>query len=107
MADYNASKMQQLRDGNGASLGEKKPDIWISAQDSPPKKRGRYLAYLGRNIFESRAAFVYYDPEYSGLDLEVGVPQWYIYDSEWGDISYTDSVTHWMKEPSPPKDFEQ
>lgn len=31
---------------------------------------------------------------------------WYSYDSEWGHIT-TDSVTHWMPLPEPPKEAEQ
>ena len=79
---------------------------WISVKERLPDKEGKYLCYCDYGC--SGAISVYsFAKNLSKVDKydfrgekRAG---WYFYDSEWG-YGETESVTHWMPLPEPPKE---
>ena len=85
---------------NGVTVQE-----WISVKDRLPQKDGSYL--VTTNYFDTDQAinilcFAKDGETVDEYDLAGQKYAWYFYDSEYGYVS-TDSVTHWMPLPQPPK----
>ena len=78
---------------------------WVSVDDRLPQKDGSYLVtanYFGKNQCIDVLGFVKDGETVDKYDLAGQKYVWYFYDSEYGYVS-TDSVTHWMPLPHPPK----
>ena len=78
---------------------------WISVKDRLPEEDGPYL--VTTNYFSKRHTINirYYAKDGETVhkyDLAGQKYVWYFYDSEYGYVP-TDSVTHWMPLPEPPK----
>ena len=78
---------------------------WISVKDRLPQEDGSYL--VTTNCFGNRQGinircFAKDGETVNKYDLAGQKYVWYFYDSEYGYVS-TDSVTHWMQLPQPPK----
>ena len=78
---------------------------WTSVEDRLPEKDGAYL--VTTSGFDGHQNIDIYDFAKNGetvsrYDLAEEKNVWYYYDSEYGYVS-TDSVTHWMPLPAPPK----
>ena len=84
---------------NGVTVQE-----WISVKDKLPEKDGSYLVVI--NYFSHQSinvrSFAKAGETVNEYDLAGEKNVWYRYDSEYGYVS-TDSVTHWMPLPEPPK----
>ena len=84
---------------NGVTVQE-----WISVKDRLPEKDGGYLVvsnYFSHQSINVRS-FAKDGETVNEYDLAGEKNVWYRYDSEYGYVS-TDSVTHWMPLPLPPK----
>ena len=78
---------------------------WISVKDRLPEKDGGYLVvinYFGNHQSVNVRSFAKVGETVHEYDLAGEKNVWYSYDSEYGYVS-TDSVTHWMPLPEPPK----
>ena len=78
---------------------------WISVKDKLPEKDGGYLVvinYFGNHQSINVRSFAKAGETVNEYDLAGEKNVWYRYDSEYGYVS-TDSVTHWMPLPLPPK----
>lgn len=78
---------------------------WISVKDKLPEEDGDYLVainYFGNHQSINVRSFAKAGETVNEYDLVGEKNVWYRYDSEYGYIS-TDSVTHWMPLPEPPK----
>ena len=78
---------------------------WISVDDMLPEKDGEYLVWLGKNTFKQYAKVLSFAKDGETVDEYDLAGQkylWCLYNSEYGYVS-TDSVTHWMLLPQPPK----
>ena len=78
---------------------------WISVEDRLPEEDGSYLVTTNR--FGNRqginiCCFAKDGETVDEYDLAGQKYVWCLYDSEYGYVS-TDSVTHWMPIPQPPK----
>ena len=78
---------------------------WISVKDRLPQEDGSYL--VTTNCFGNRQGinircFAKDGETVDEYDLAGQKYVWYFYDSEYGYVP-TDSVTHWMQLPQPPK----
>ena len=85
---------------NGVTVQE-----WISVDDRLPEKDGGYLVvtnYFGNHQSINVRSFAKVGETVNEYDLAGEKNVWYRYDSEYGYVS-TDSVTHWMPLPEPPK----
>ena len=85
---------------NGVTVQE-----WISVDDRLPEADGSYLVTtdcFGRYQKINIRSFAKDGETVSKYDLAGEKNVWYRYDSEYGYVS-TDSVTHWMPLPEPPK----
>ena len=85
---------------NGVTVQE-----WISVNDRLPEADGSYLVTtdcFGRYQKINIRSFAKDGETVSKYDLAGEKNVWYRYDSEYGYVS-TDSVTHWMPLPVPPK----
>ena len=99
--------MREVADGiadfliaNGVTVQE-----WISVKDRLPEKDGSYLVvsnYFGNHQSINVRSFAKAGETVSEYDIAGKKNVWYRYDSEYGYVS-TDSVTHWMPLPQPPK----
>ena len=88
---------------NGVTVQE-----WISVKDRLPEEDGSYLVvinYFGNHQSINVRSFAKAGETVNEYDLAGEKNVWYRYDSEYGYIS-TDSVTHWMPLPNPPKEDE-
>ena len=81
---------------------------WISVDDRLPEEDGGYLVvinYFGNHKSINVRSFAKAGETVNEYDLAGEKNVWYRYDSEYGYVS-TDSVTHWMPLPNPPKEGE-
>ena len=95
--------IQDLRREN-AELRARVPK-WISVKDGLPEEDGSYL--VTTNDFGNRQGvnirwFAKDGETVDEYELAGQKCVWYFYDSEYGYVS-TNSVTHWMPLPEPPK----
>ena len=86
---------------NGVTVQE-----WISVNDRLPEKDGAYIAALNHHFGVQQGvsirSFAKDGETVDEYELAGEKYVWYLYDSEYGYVS-TDSVTHWMPLPKPPK----
>ena len=85
---------------NGVTVQE-----WIPVTERLPKKDGAYLVTtncFGKYQCIDIRCFAKDGEAVDKYDLGEKKDVWYSYDSEYGHVS-TDSVTHWMPLPTPPK----
>ena len=81
------------------------PSKWISVEDRLPKNKGDYLVIKASGTYRwcEVLSFAKDGRKVDKYDFEREWENvWYRYDSEWGYVT-TDSVTHWMPLPEPPK----
>ena len=98
--DVDALAMAQHLIANGVTVQE-----WISVEDRLPEKDGAYLTVINCFGYHSIIKVRYFAKDGEAVDeynLAGEKYVWYFYDSEYGYVS-TDSVTHWMPLPEPPK----
>lgn len=85
---------------NGVTVQE-----WIPVTERLPKEDGSYLVTIDRSGGRQVVNILWFAKDGETVDEYELAEQkyvWYFYDSEYGYIS-TDSVTHWMQLPQPPK----
>ena len=78
---------------------------WISVKDRLPEKDGAYLTVINLFGYRSSINVHYFAKDGEAVDeynLAGEKDVWYFYDSEYGYVP-TDSITHWMPLPQPPK----
>lgn len=79
---------------------------WVPVTESLPEADGRYLVHKnhwGSTWFDV-LSFAKDGRKVDEYDFRKNWKNvWYNYDSEWGHVT-TDSVTHWMPLPEPPKE---
>ena len=77
---------------------------WIPVSERLPDKDGRFLCLTKVIGYNHRILSFAKDGEkVDYYDLTGKKYVWYAYDREWGFVS-TNSVTHWMPLPEPPKE---
>ena len=85
---------------NGVTVQE-----WISVDDRLPERDGAYLVtieYFGKRQGIDIRYFTIDGEKVDEYELAGQKCVWFFYDSEYGYVP-TDSVTHWMPLPEPPK----
>ena len=85
---------------NGVTVQE-----WIPVTERLPEEDGSYLVTIDRSGGRQVVNILWFAKDGETVDEYELAEQkyvWYFYDSEYGYIS-TDSVTHWMPMPEPPK----
>ena len=86
---------------NGVTVQE-----WISVKDRLPEEDGTYLTALNHHFGAHQGVsirkFAKDGETVDEYELAGQKYVWYFYDSEYGYVQ-TDSVTHWMPIPQPPK----
>ena len=95
--------IQDLRREN-AELRARVPK-WISVDERLPEKDGAYLTaikHFGKHRGIDIRSFAKDGETVDEYELAGQKYVWYFYDSEYGYVP-TDSVTHWMLLPQPPK----
>ena len=96
-------KIKRIADhliSNGVTVQE-----WISVDDRLPERDGAYLTavkHFGKHKGININSFAKDGKTVDEYELAGQKYVWYFYDSEYGYVS-TDSVTHWMPLPQPPK----
>ena len=79
---------------------------WISVDDRLPEEDGTYLTALNHHFGAHQGVsirkFAKDGETVDEYELAGQKYVWYLYDSEYGYVQ-TDSVTHWMPIPQPPK----
>ncbi len=79
---------------------------WISVKDRLPEEDGTYLTALNHHFGAHQGVsirkFAKDGETVDEYELAGQKYVWYFYDSEYGYVQ-TDSVTHWMPMPQPPK----
>ena len=79
---------------------------WISVKDRLPEEDGTYLTALNHHFGAHQGVsirkFAKDGETVDEYELAGQKYVWYFYDSEYGYVQ-TDSVTHWMPIPQPPK----
>lgn len=97
--------IQDLRREN-AKLRARVPK-WISVDDRLPEEDGTYLTALNHHFGAHQGVsirkFAKDGETVDEYELAGQKYVWYFYDSEYGYVQ-TDSVTHWMPLPHPPKE---
>ena len=76
---------------------------WIPVTERLPKKDGDYLCYKESGLYEVFGFAKDGRKKHKYDFFRDWKNVWYFYSSEWGYIT-TDSVTHWMPLPEPPKE---
>lgn len=92
---------------NGVTIGRDidAPTKWIPVSERLPQEDGSYLVttnYFGKHQGINIRCFAKDGETVNEYDLAGQKYVWYFYDNEYGYVS-TDSVTHWMPLPQPPK----
>ena len=86
---------------NGVTVQE-----WIPVTERLPEKDGAYIAALNHHFGVQQGvsirSFAKDGETIDEYELAGEKYVWYLYDSEYGYVS-TNSVTHWMPLPQPPK----
>ena len=97
-------KIKRIADhliSNGITVHE-----WISVKDRLPEEDGTYLTALNHHFGAHQGVsirkFAKDGETVDEYELAGQKYVWYFYDSEYGYVP-TDSVTHWMPMPQPPK----
>ena len=78
---------------------------WISVDDRLPERDGAYLVtieYFGKSQGIDIRYFTIDGEKVDEYELAGQKCVWFFYDSEYGHVP-TDSVTHWLPLPEPPK----
>lgn len=92
--------------GKDINVPSKNVGEWIPVTERLPDKDGDYLVFkrFSRHAWSDVVSFAKDGRKVSECTFGKKWPNvWYYYDSEWGYIR-TDSVTHWMPLPEPPKE---
>ena len=98
--DYSFEDVADHLISNGVTVQE-----WISVKDRLPEKNGAYLTVIncfGRHLTIDVHSFAKDGEAVDEYNLAGEKDVWYFYDSEYGYVP-SDSVTHWMPLPEPPK----
>ena len=89
-----------------SALREQEKRRWIPVAERLPEEDGSYLVttnYFGKRKVINICGFAKDGETVDEYDLTGKKYVWYFYDNEYGFFS-TDSVTHWMPLPKPPKE---
>ena len=98
---YAKLAIEALKKENSVTVQE-----WISVKDRLPEEDGTYLTALNHHFGAHQGVsirkFAKDGETVDEYELAGQKYVWYFYDSEYGYVP-TDSVTHWMPLPEPPK----
>lgn len=101
---YAKLAIEALKKENSVTVQE-----WIPVDDRLPEEDGTYLTALNHHFGAHQGVSIRkFAKDGETVDEHELAGQkyvWYFYDSEYGYVP-TDSVTHWMPLPEPPKEVE-